>query len=45
MEVKNRWIVLYTKRLKGNELPPLYKLTETIVGRIPRLVYEMWPAR
>ena len=43
MEVKNRWILLYTERLKGNELPPLYKLTETIVARIPRLVYEMWP--
>jgi hypothetical protein len=45
MEVKNRWILLYTERLKGNELPPLYKLTETIVARIPRLVYEMWPAQ
>ena len=43
IEVKNRWILLYTERLKGNELPPLYKLTETIVARIPRLVYEMWP--
>ena len=32
------------KRLKGNELPPLYKLTETIVAHIPRLVYEMWPS-
>ena len=43
IEVKNRWILLYTKRLNGQEFPPLYKLTETIVGRIPNLVYEMWP--
>jgi len=45
MEVHNRWILLYSKRLKGNEMAPLYRLTETLVARIPRLVYEMWPAR
>ncbi|HMK10971.1 MAG TPA: hypothetical protein VK461_05295 [Acidimicrobiales bacterium] len=45
MEVHNKWILLHAKRLKGNELAPLYKLTETLVARIPRLVYEMWPAR
>jgi hypothetical protein len=43
IEVKNRWILLHTKRLNGQEFPPLYKLTETIVSRIPNLVYEMWP--
>jgi hypothetical protein len=43
MEVKSKWIVLYTKRLKGEEFPPLYRLTETIVARIPQLVFEMWP--
>ncbi len=43
IEVKNRWILLHTKRLNGQEFPPLYKLTETIVARIPNLVFEMWP--
>ncbi|HTN78919.1 MAG TPA: hypothetical protein VMK16_04520 [Acidimicrobiales bacterium] len=45
MEVHNRWILLYSKRLKGNEMAPLYRLIETLVSRVPRLVYEMWPAR
>ena len=45
IEVHNRWILLHTERLKGEELPALFKLTEEIVSRIPTLVYEMWPAR
>jgi hypothetical protein len=45
LEVHNRWILLHTERLKGEELPALFKLTEAIVARVPALVYEMWPAR
>lgn len=44
IEVKSRWIVLSTERLKGDELPALFKLAESMVARIPSLVHEMWPS-
>lgn len=43
VEAKGRWLLVHTERLKGNELPALLKLAETIAKRIPPVVGELWP--